>query len=493
MPPRELPPQFGPLDAAFLNFERREMPLHIGSVSLCDGLVPFAGFVAGIERKLDLLPRYRQKAVRPFLNVGLPTWQYDPKFDIRRHIFHVTLDAPATDAQLRALTGRIFTSLLDRDKPLWEVYVVDGLAGGRSAIVTKVHHAMVDGVSGVGLLNVMFDPSPDAPPVPKGAPRRKRNRPPPPDETQIFTSALRGAFQSTLDQLAGARKRLAAYGSSLFHDSQAVAGLERLVDALPQVLGSLERLPFNRPCSGDRKVAWSEHSFTDARAIRTACGGTVNDVVLTVLAGAVMRYLKLHKESLRNRYFRVMVPVNLRPAGGRGTFGNCVSILPVTLPLFIKDPVERLRHIAAQTGAMKDARVAELIWAGIQWLGALPPPLQALAGSLSLFSTPVPIMHMVATNVPGPQVPLYANGTRLLTMYPYVPAGWDLGVTLAIQSYDGKLFFSFTIDAQAAPDGERMKEFLDASFVELRKAAKVPGTEPAARSKQRRQAPTGAE
>ena len=493
MPPRELPPQFGPLDAAFLNFERREMPLHIGSVSLCDGLVPFAGFVAGIERKLDLLPRYRQKAVRPFLNVGLPTWQYDPKFDIRRHIFHVTLDAPATDAQLRALTGRIFTSLLDRDKPLWEVYVVDGLAGGRSAIVTKVHHAMVDGVSGVGLLNVMFDPSPDAPPVPKGAPRRKRNRPPPPDETQIFTSALRGAFQSTLDQLAGARKSLAAYGASLFHDSQAVAGLERLVDALPQVLGSLERLPFNRPCSGERKVAWSEHSFTDARAIRTACGGTVNDVVLTVLAGAVMRYLKLHKESLRNRYFRVMVPVNLRPAGDRGTFGNYVSILPVTLPLFIKDPVERLRHIAAQTGAMKDARVAELIWAGIQWLGALPPPLQALAGSLSLFSTPVPIMHMVATNVPGPQVPLYSNGRRLLTMYPYVPAGWDLGVTLAIQSYDGKLFFSFTIDAQAAPDGERMKEFLDASFVELRKAAKVPGTEPAARSKQRRQAPTGAE
>jgi len=357
------------------------------------------------------------------------------------------------------------------------------LDGGRSAIITKVHHCMVDGVSGVALLNLMFDPSPDTPPLPKGAPKRKRYRPPqPPDETKLFTDALRSAFQFTLDQLAGAQKSLAAYGMSLFHDPRAMAGFERLAGMLPQVLGPLERLPFNRPCSGDRRVAWSEHSFTDARAIRTACGGTVNDVVLTVLTGAVMRYLKLHKESVRNRYFRVMVPVNLRQADDRGTLGNCVSILPVTLPLFIKDPVERLRQISAQTEAMKHAHVAELIGAGISWLGALPAPLQALAGRLPLLSTPVPIVHMVATNVPGPQVPLYANGRRLLTLYPYVPAGWDVGMGLAIQSYDQKLFFGFTMDAQAAPDGERMKEFLDASFVELRKAAKVPGTEPAAKA-----------
>jgi len=205
-----------------------------------------------------------------------------------------------------------------------------------------------------------------------------------------------------------------------------------------------------------------------------ACGGTVNDVVLTVLTGAVMRYLKLHKESLGNRFFRVMVPVNLRQAGDRGMFGNCVSILPVTLPLFIKDPVERLHRISSQTEAMKHARVEELMWAGISYLCALPAPLQALLGRLPLLSTPVPIMHMVATNVPGPQIPLYANGRRLLTMYPHVPAGWDTGINVAIQSYDQKLFFGFTIDAQAAPGGERMKEFLDAAFVELRKAAKVP-------------------
>lgn len=471
MPTRQLPAQFGPLDAVFLNFERKEMPLHIGSVSVCDGPLPFDQFVAGIESKLDLLPRYRQKAVRPFLDIGLPSWQDDPDFDIRRHIFHVTLEAPAGEAQLRELTGRIFTQLLDRGKPLWEVYIVDGLAGGRSAIVAKVHHCMVDGVSGVGLLSVMFDTSPEAPPAPKRFPKRKRRLPPAPDD---FASTLKRTFQASLDQLAGAQKSLVSYGASLFHDSQAVAGLERLAEALPRVLGPLERLPFNRPCSGERRVAWSEHSFTDARAIRTACGGTVNDVVLTALTGAVMRYLKLHKQSLRNRYFRVMVPVNLRTAADRGMPGNCISILPVTLPLFIKDPVERLRQVAAQTEAMKHAHVAELIHAGISFLGALPAPLQALAGRIPLLSTPVPIFHMVATNVPGPQVPLYANGRRLLTLYPHVPAGWDVGMGLAIQSYDRKLFFAFTFDAQAAPDGEHMKEFLDASFAELRKAAKVP-------------------
>jgi len=473
MPPRELPHQFGPLDAVFLNFERKEMPLHIGSVSICDGVLPFDRFVAGIESRLDLIPRYRQKVVRPLLDVGLPTWQYDPDFDIRRHIFHVRLDAPGSEAQLRELAGRIFTPLLDRNKPLWEVYVVDGLAGERSAIVSKVHHCMVDGVSGVALLSIMFDPSPEPPPLPK----RKRYRPPkPPDASALFGDALKGSLQFTLDQLTGAGKNLLAYGMSLRLDPRALPGLQKLLDMLPQLVGPLERLPFNRPCSGQRQVAWSEHSFTDARAIRSACGGTVNDVVLTVLTGAVMRYLKLHRESVRNRFFRVMVPVNLRQEDDRGMLGNCISMLPVVLPLFIKDPVERLRRISAQTEAMKHAHVAELVRAGISWLGALPPALQTLAGALPLVSTPVPIVHMVSTNVPGPQVPLYANGRRLLTLYPHVPAGWDVGMGLAIQSYDRKLFFAFTIDAQAAPDGERMKDFLDASFAELCKAAKVPQT-----------------
>jgi len=319
----------------------------------------------------------------------------------------------------------------------------------------------------------MFDPSPETPPLRKP----KRYRPSqPPDAATLFRDALQAAPRFTLDQLSGAGQNLAAFAMALRLDPRALPGLQKLSEMLPQLLGPLERLPFNRPCSGQRLVAWSEHSFTDARAIRSACGGTVNDVVLTVLAGAVARYLKLHRESVRNRFFRVMVPVNLRQEDDRGMLGNCISMIPVILPLFIRNPVARLHWISAHTEAMKNAHVAEFLRAAISWLGALPPPLQTLAGALPLLSTLVPIVHMVSTNVPGPQVPLYANGRRLLTLYPHVPAGWDVGLGLAIQSYDQKLFFAFTIDAQAAPDGERMKDFLDASFAELCKAARLPKT-----------------
>jgi diacylglycerol O-acyltransferase / wax synthase len=483
MAERELPRQFGTLDAVFLNFERKEMPLHIGAVAICDGKLDFERFVAGIESRLDLIPRYRQKVARSFLNIGLPSWQDDPHFDIRRHILRVNLEAPGGEAQLRALTGRIFTPLLDRGKPLWEVYIVDGLSGERSAIIAKVHHCMVDGVAGVGLLNLMFDPSPEVPPLPK----KKRYRPAPPPEmpapAQLLTDALAGTLKFTVDQLAGVRDNLMSYGMMLFYDEHALPSMQRLAGALPEMLGPLERLPFNRPCSGERQVAWSEYSFTDARAIRSAHGGSVNDVVLTIYTGALMRYLKLHRESTRNRFVRIMVPVNLRALDDRGMLGNRISMLPVALPLYIKDPIARLKHITGITRSMKHAHVAELIRAGVSWLGVLPPPIQALAGGLPLWSTPVPIVHTISTNVPGPQVPLYANGRRLLTLYPHVPAGWDVGLCLAIQSYDQKLFFGLTIDAQAAPDGARMKDFMDASFAELRKAAKIPGAEPRVRRK----------
>ena len=153
----QLPSRFGALDAAFLNFERKEMPLHIGGVFVFEGTIPFERYVATIESRLDQIPRYRQKAVFPLLNIGYPTWQPDPQFDIRRHILHVDVDSPMTDEQLRELTGRIFTPLLDRNKPLWEIHVVDKIAGGRSALICKVHHCIVDGVAGIGLMNIMLD------------------------------------------------------------------------------------------------------------------------------------------------------------------------------------------------------------------------------------------------------------------------------------------------------------------------------------------------
>jgi diacylglycerol O-acyltransferase / wax synthase len=473
----KLPTRFGALDAAFLNFECKEMPLHIGGVCVFEGVIPFEHFVATIESKLDLIPRYREKVMFPFLNIGYPTWQYDPDFDIRRHIFHVKLDPPGTDKQLCELTGRIFTPLLDRNKPLWETYIVDGLEGGRSAMICKVHHCIVDGVAGIGLLNVIMDPSPEEHRLPK----RKPYRPPkPPDAASLFVDAFTDSLAQIPKRLSDVADALKGYGSLLRTDNSAAVGLERVVDRMPELLSPVEHLPFNRPCSGERRVFWTEFPFAEARAIRAATGCTVNDVVLTVVAGAVARYTKLHGQTVKNRFFRPMVPVNVRPPEQSiGAFGNLISLMLVTLPLGIRDPIKRLKHIQELTQAMKGARTPELLRLSLAWLGLLPPPVQAfLAGNLSWLNTPIPLFHMVCTNVPGPQLPLYCCGKRMVACYPHVPTGMDVGISVAIESYDQKLFFALTTDALAAPDGGRMVDFLEASFKELREAAGVPVTEP---------------
>jgi diacylglycerol O-acyltransferase / wax synthase len=471
----QLPSRFGALDAAFLNFECKEMPLHIGGVCVFEGVIPFERFVATIESKLDLIPRYREKVVFPFLNIGYPTWQFDRNFDIRRHIFHVTLDAPGSDEQLRELAGRIFTPLLDREKPLWETYIVDGLAGGRSAMICKIHHCIVDGVAGIGIFDVIMDPSPEE----RRLPKKKPYRPPvPPDGASLFIDAFTDSLAQIPKRLSDVRDAVKGYGSMLLTDQFAAVGLERVVDRMPELMLPLERLPFNRTCSGERRVSWTEFPFAEARAIRTACGCTVNDVVLTVVAGAVARYTKLHGQTVKNRFFRPMVPVNVRQPDSGG-FGNLISLMLVTLPLGIRDPIARLKHIQELTQAMKGARTPELFRLSLAWLGLLPPPVQAfLAGNLGWLNTPVPLFHMVCTNVPGPQLPLYACGKRMVASYPHVPTGMDVGISVAIESYDQKLYFALTTDALAAPDGERMIDFLEASFRELREAAGVPATEP---------------
>ncbi len=488
----QLPSRLGALDAAFLNFETKEMPLHIGSVCVFDGAIPFERFVAVIASKLDLIPRYRETVAFPFLNIGYPSWQQDAAFDIRRHIHHVTLEAPGSKEQLRELAGRVFTPLLDRNKPLWEIHVVDGLAKGRSALICKVHHCMVDGVAGIGLMNIMLDASAKDTRPRRGKPFHPRK---PPDAAALFMEALTDSLAQIPKRLADARDALLDYGSLLSGDKTAALGLERVVDRMPELLSPLEHLPFNRQCSGERGVYWTEFSFAETHAIKAAYGCTINDVVLTVVAGAVAEYTKLHGQTVKNRSFRPLVPVNVRgPHQSIGAFGNLISLLPVALPLGIRDPLKRLAHIHELTQAMKGARTPELLRASLAWLGLLPPPVQAaLAGNLGWLNTAIPLFHMVCTNVAGPQVPLYTCGKRMVACYPHVPTGMDVGISVAIESYDGKLYFALTTDALAAPDGGRMIGFLEAAFRELREAAGVPAeSKPRAKRPRVRKAKAGA-
>jgi len=456
------------VDAAFLYLERKEIPLNIASVGVFDGPIPFDDFVANIESKLDLIPRYRQIAVPPPFNLGHPVWEDDPNFDIRRHILRVKLRPPGSDAQLEELAGRVLSQIMDRRKPLWNVYVVEGLKDGRGAIIARLHHSLADGVSGVGLLKVMLDLSPDASPL-APRPRPVRRKPAAPASHSI-TDAISEALYSSMQSLIAAEACVLSMAQVLFSE-RAQQGLEGLTGLLPELAASSQRLPFNKPCSGDRKACWTDVDFGQVKAIKEALGGTVNDVVLTMVSRAIGRYVKLHKEPVAGRFVRIVCPVSVRQDTGE-SLGNQISFLPVALPLDVRDARRNLEAVSKRMEIMKSARAADLVALLASWIGAAPPPMQAMFWTaIPLVPLPVPLLNMICTNVPGSPVPLYSCGRRMLTSYPYVPTGYELGIGVAVQSYAGKLFFGFTADAKVAPDVGKLRDFVDEAFRELCRVA----------------------
>lgn len=461
------------MDASFLYFEKKEAPMHIGSVSVFDGEIPFDKFVANVNSKMHLLPRYQQVVAPDPFGIGHPTWEFDENFDIKRHIFKLQLDAPGGEAELVNLAGQLFSPMMDRKKPLWDIYLVYGLEGKRTAMIARVHHCMVDGVSGVDLLKIVLDISPE---IPKIAPPPEREpQPARPDATRRFFDTLLGNMQEGMNRWMEFQTGLLNLSQS-FIDERTRQSMQETSALIPELALPVSLMPFNKQCSGDRKLVWSTFSFAEARAIRGALGGTVNDVVLTTLSGAVSRYVAHHDQKPEGRKLRVMVPVSLRREDQRGALGNLVSMLPVEIPLDLKDPVERFKYVNRKTAAMKSGRVAEGLNLFSALMGILPAPVHAFAGALA--ATPIPAFNMVSTNVPGPQVPLYAMGRRMIGYYPYVPVGYAIGCGCAIMSYDQNLYFGLTSDTQAMPDVERLKDALEQSFIELRAAAGVEEIKP---------------
>lgn len=457
-------------DAAFLYLERKEIPLHIACVTIFDGEIPFDEFVANIDSKLHLIPRYRQIAVAPPYNLGYPTWEPDPHFDIARHIFRVQIEPPGGEAQLEALSGRILSQVMDRDKPLWDIHIVDGLQDGRGALIARVHHALADGVSGAALLKIMLDPTPEG----SRAIHKPRTPEPPPapaPANHSLVDALASAVHSSLENLIQAEAGLLDLTHSLFTD-RTQNGLQELLGLWPELAAPVQRLPFNRLCDGERLFCWAGVDFADVQAIRAAAGGKVNDVLLTVVTRAVASYAKLHGQSVDKRFLRVVCPVSIRREDQGESLGNRITFLPVVLPMDVRDPVRLLREVSARTEIMKSARAAELVAIAASWLGSVPPPLQAAFwGGIPFLTLPVSLFNVICTNVPGSPVPLYSVGRRMLASYPQVPTGWELGVGIAAQSYDGKLFFGLTADQHAAPDVARLRDFIRVSFEELCHAA----------------------
>ncbi len=455
------------LDATFLYLEKKECPLHIGSTSIFEGKISVKDLQKHVEDRLHLIPRYTQQVVPDPFNIAHPTWEQATDFDIKNHIFEIKSRKKLSQKDLIKVAGEKLTDVMDREKPLWELFIINNLEDGKSAMIAKVHHCMVDGISGVDLIKILFDISPDPePPPPK--PDIEEPEPPKQDSTRQFFDSMLGAMEEGMNRFMEMQAGVMYLTSSLA-DPKTAEKLPHMAGVLPAVTTPAPLLPFNGPCSGERKLAWSEFSFTDARLIKNVLGGSVNDVVLTVLSEAVSRYSKSHKVKLKDRIVRFMVPASLRQKNQRGALGNLISILPVEIPLDIRDLNKRFQYVHQKMMLMKETKLAESLLTVGAMYSVMPAPLQAVIGQLA--DAPAPPFNMVATNVPGPQIPLYLVGQKLLKQYPYVPIGYGLGLGCAIFSYNRDLYFGLSSDAQAMSDVDKFKHILDETFSDLRQVA----------------------
>jgi diacylglycerol O-acyltransferase / wax synthase len=453
-------------DALFLYIERPGQPLSIACVSVFDGPITLKSVRDLVESKLPLIPRYRQHVVFPPFNIGLPSWQFDPKFDIRNHIRQVTLPH-GTENDLKALTSKIVSTHLERDKPLWDLTIVRGLEGNRSGLIARIHHCLADGIAGLGIMNVLMDQSPvTAPP-----PRKKVVAPEPQVQdagAQLLDSVMKSYFSAVKGALTLHGEAI-SIAQQMFTDS--AEPLAELIELMPELAAPAERLPFNVVCHGPQKFGWTEISMSEIQMLRQQCGGTVNDVILTVMAAALRRYAELRGVRVKGRLVRIMIPVNIRGNGSVNELGNRIYFLPVTLPLDVRDPQKLFARVRERMEFLKRIRAAELVGFAGGLFATIPSPIWAAIGPVAS-QLPLSLCNIICTNVPGPQSPLYLLGRKMLSWYPYVPIGGEMGVNCAILSYNGMAYFGFTCDVGAVPDPQNLEKFVNVSFTELCESGK---------------------
>jgi diacylglycerol O-acyltransferase len=431
-----------PMDSSFLHVENHVTPMHIGGVSLFEGPAPaFEDLKTMVAGKLDLVPRYRQKVRFVPLGAGSPVWIDDPHFSLDYHVRHTAIPRPGGEEQLRQMASRIFSQHLDRNKPLWELWSVEGLDDGRWALLSKVHHCMVDGVAATDLMSVMFSDTTG------GGPRRQWSAPPEPSDVEVLARTLiRRA--SPAGQIQSMRRALMAPGETL----RSVAEFARAAVAASPRLKPVSSSSLTGPIGPHRRWGWAQIRLSDVKTVRAALGGTVNDVVLTVITNGFRELLESRGEQVDpGQVVRTMVPVSVRHKGEKGVYNNRVSAVFAGLPVGLSDPRERLRRINSEMDGIKHSKQAV---AGdvLSSLSGFAPPLLLAMGSRLVTASPRLNVHTATTNVPGPQQPVQTLGRRMLESYPFVPVVGSIRIVVAIFSYDGGLYFGVTGDYDGVPD-----------------------------------------
>jgi diacylglycerol O-acyltransferase len=455
--------RLSPLDVSFLYMETPTTAMHVGGVAVFEP--PDEGFdyerlVELITQRIALVPRYRQKVRFIPGRLANPVWVDDEDFDVTYHVRRSALPKPGTDAQLRELVGRLQSRQLDRNRPLWEIYLVEGLEGGRVGIITKTHHAMVDGVSAVDIGTVILDTTPEPRELPPDDWKPNRE----PRAAALLAGAVTDLVKRPTQAVDTARAAVV--------DARATAG--KVAGVAGGVLSSVATIarpapdsPLNVRIGEQRRFGMAKTDLEDYRRVRKEHGGTVNDVVLTVVAGALRSWLMTRGEAVTpTTTIRAMVPVSVRNDGQEGQLGNRVSSYFVDLPVGEGNAVMRLHQVSFAMRGHKESGQSVGADALVQLSGFAPPTLHSLGARVASSFTRR-LFNVVVTNVPGPQFPLYAAGARMLEMYPVVPLAKGQAVSIGLTSYDGGVYYGLNADRDAMPDIDVLAGLIEESLAEL--------------------------
>jgi len=461
------PDRLTALDSTFLHLEEHSTAhMHVASVMVFEGAAPtLQELVEHVENRLHLVPRYRQRLAFVPLEQGRPVWTDDPHFNPYYHIRHTALPKPADEAALKRLAGRVFSQRLDRSKPLWEIWLVQSMAGGRFALIAKTHHALVDGISGVDITTVLFDtarePAPTAPSAPWSAK-------PLPGSAKLLGEALIERSTVPAEMMRGARRLVRAPRRALGQVKEGLANIG--ATTLAGINAPAPPSRFNVEIGPHRRYTFLDADLARFKAIKDSLGGTLNDVVLATVTLALGGYLRSHGENTDGLVLKAMVPVSVRTRSQRGALGNQVAAMWAPLPVGVENPAECLRKIAASMDDLKSSGQAVGAQVLTNLAGFAPPTILSQAARLQARQ---PFFNLVVTNVPGPQIPLYLLGRRLEVLYPVVPLAQRQALGIAVMSYDGHLGFGLLGDYDALPDLEKIAEELQRAVAALARAAGV--------------------
>jgi diacylglycerol O-acyltransferase / wax synthase len=460
-------------DTSFLANEEENGHMAIGAVLVCEGAPPsYEDFLTHVRSRLHLLPRFRQKLAFPPLQMGRPFWVDDANFDIANHVRRVALPEPGTDDQYKELVSRTLSPPLDRSRPLWELWLVEGLEGDRFGLIYRTHHSLADGISAVDIATLLFDLEPVAEPVRDEAPWEPGRNP---SKLGLLGEAFKG-FWSTMARMAG------WLGAAARHPARAAkravdgaAGVKEVGWAMTK---PAPKMPFNTAIGPDRRFTWARCDLDDLKRIKNALGGTVNDVTLAVSSAALRRWLEDRDIDPSGLALRALVPVSVRTENEHGELGNKLTAMRGPLPVHAEDPAERLRLVTAEMDKLKSSKQplgAEAIWALNDWFRDFAPPLLLRPTAHINFSTR--LFNLLVTNFPGPQFPVYVLGRMVLDAIPVGFLAKQHALAIAIFSYNGQICFGFLADRDSMPDVEKIAAHLGEAVEELLAAADATAVE----------------